>query len=49
LFAVALAVFLLAMLAGMWVSWQKSSLAYRQRKSTSAVAGEKEGSARVAG
>jgi membrane protease YdiL (CAAX protease family) len=41
LFAVALAVFLLAMLAGIWVSWRKSSLAYRQRKSTSTEASEK--------
>jgi hypothetical protein len=41
LFAAALAVFLLAMLAGISVSWRKSALAYRQRKSTAAFAGEK--------
>ena len=33
LFAVALAIFLAAMLAGIAVSWRKSTLAYRQRKS----------------
>ena len=34
LFAGALAIFLAAMLAGIAVSWQKSTLAYRQRRST---------------
>jgi hypothetical protein len=34
LFAAGLAIFLIAMLAGVWVSWRKSALAYRQRKST---------------
>lgn len=41
LFATALAVFLLAMLVGIWVSWRKSALAYRQRRSTAGFADEK--------
>ena len=40
LFAAALAVFLIAMLAGIWVSWRKSALAYRQRRSTAGFAGD---------
>jgi hypothetical protein len=41
LFATALAVFLLAMAAGIWVSWRKSTLAYRHRRSTASYTGEK--------
>ncbi|MHB8613181.1 MAG: hypothetical protein ACYDAL_12240 [Candidatus Dormibacteraceae bacterium] len=41
LFAAALGVVLLAMAAGIWVSWRRSALAYRQRSSTASFAGEK--------
>jgi membrane protease YdiL (CAAX protease family) len=40
LFAIALAVFLIAMLAGIWVSWRKSALAYRRRRSSARYARE---------
>ena len=40
LFAIGLAVFLIAMLAGMWISWRKSSLAYRRRTSAARYPGE---------
>jgi hypothetical protein len=42
LFAAALAIFLLAMLAGIMVSWRKSSLAYRQRRATANLARERQ-------
>jgi len=40
LFAIALFAFLIAMLAGLWVSWRKSALAYRLRRSTASYPGD---------
>jgi hypothetical protein len=40
LFAAALAIFVIAMLAGIWVSWRKSTRAYRRRRSTASYTDE---------